>query len=88
MISRDLPSEFEINTMSEDRVCFQRGDGLVECWIRGELPQPSQGWLELMQGEHPSNSDLIGADHAIITGREIAQNIIQSRPEVSNNDSR
>ncbi len=88
VISRDLPSEFEINTMSEDRVCFQRGDGLVECWIRGELPQPSQGWLELMQGEHPSNSDLISADHAITTGREIAQNIIQSRPEVSNNDSR
>ena len=69
--------------MLEDRFCFERGDGLVECWIRGDLPRPSQGWLEIMQGEHPNSSEQIWADEAIAEGHKTAQNIIHSLQEVS-----
>ena len=58
--------------MEEDRFCFVRGDGLVECWIRGKLPRPTQGWLEIVSGEHPHNSDKIRADE-LIEGEEIAK---------------
>ena len=78
MINREIPSEFKINTIEEDRLSFERGDGLVECWIRGKLPRPTQGWLEIMSGEHPYESGKIFADEAIFEGEEIAQNIIHS----------
>ena len=78
MINREIPSEFKINTIEEDRLSFERGDGLVECWIRGKLPRPTQGWLEIMSGEHPYESEKIFADEAILEGEEIAQNIIHS----------
>ena len=68
--------------MLEDRFCFERGDGLVECWIRGDLPRPSQGWLEIMQGEHPISSEEIWADEAISEGHKTAKNIIHSLQEV------
>ena len=68
--------------MEEDRFCFQRGDGLVECWIKGELPRPTQGWLELMKGEHPSSSAIIDADEAVAEGEEIAKNFIHSLQEL------
>ena len=55
-IASNIPDGFSLDSMEEDRFCFQRGDGLVECWIKGELPRPTQGWLELMKGEHPSSS--------------------------------
>tara|TARA_B100001287_G_scaffold252593_1_gene234669 strand:+ start:176 stop:805 length:630 start_codon:yes stop_codon:yes gene_type:complete len=83
MINRKIPSEFTIDEMESDRFCFVRGDGLVECWIRGKLPRPTQGWLEIMSGEHPHNSSEIWADQAIIEGEEIAKNIIQSLVELS-----
>ncbi|MBT4065626.1 MAG: hypothetical protein HOE76_00180 [Euryarchaeota archaeon] len=83
VIKTDIPSEFILNKMSEDRFCFERGDELVECWIRGELPRPKQGWLEILEGEHPYNVDEIWADESIAEGKKTAQNIIQSRLEVS-----
>ena len=81
MINRDIPREFKINSIQEDRFCFERGDKLVECWIRGDLPRPKQGWLEIMSGEHPTSSTKIWADEAIIEGEEIAKNIIHSLME-------
>ncbi len=69
--------------MKDDRFCFQRADNLVECWIRGDLPRPVQGWLEIMQGEHPPSSNYIWADEAIVEGEEIAKNIIHSLQELS-----
>lgn len=76
-IKKDIPKAFQIDTLEDDRFCFERGDSLVECWIRGELPRPSQGWLEIMQGEHPKESDKLWADEAVIEGEEIAKKIIQ-----------
>ena len=83
VIKPNLPDEFEINNLSSDRFSFERGDGLVECWIRGDLPRPTQGWLEIIQGEHPENVDEIWADEAIIEGKKTAQNIIGIPQEVS-----
>ena len=88
VISSDIPSEFILNKMSDDRFCFQRGDGLVECWIRGDLPRPKQGWLEIMQGEHPISPLEISADKAVFQGYTIAKNIIHSIQEVSRYDTR
>ena len=78
VIKSDIPDNFILNQMSHDHFCFERGDGLVECWIRGELPRPTQGWLEIMQGEHPISVDEIWADESIREGREIAKNLIHS----------
>jgi len=83
VISSDIPSEFELNSITDDRFCFERGDGLIECWIRGDLPRPNQGWLEIMQGEHPLSSSEISADKAILEGCEVAKNLIHSLQEVS-----
>jgi len=83
VIKSDIPSEFELNKIGNDRFCFQRGDGLVECWIRGDLPRPKQGWLEILQGEHPISPLETSADKAVSEGYEIAKNIIHSRREVS-----
>jgi hypothetical protein len=55
---------------------------LVECWINGELARPTQGWLEIMQGEHPQSVDGMWADEAVNEGRDIAKNIIGSTQEV------
>ena len=81
MINRDIPQEFILNSIEEDRFCFERGDGLVECWIKGKLPRPNQGWLEIMSGEHPDTSSKIWADESILEGEEIAKNIIHSLTE-------
>ena len=81
-ITSNIPNEFSLDSMEEDRFCFQRGDGLVECWIKGELPRPTQGWLELMKGEHPSSSAIIDADEAVAEGEEIAKNFIHSLQEL------
>ena len=83
VIKSNIPDDFQINNLSADRFSFERGDGLVECWIRGDLPRPSQGWLEIIQGEHPKNIDEIWADEAIDEGRKTAQNIIGIPQEVS-----
>ena len=82
-IASNIPDGFSLDSMEEDRFCFQRGDGLVECWIKGELPRPTQGWLELMIGEHPSSSAIIGADEAVAEGEEIAKNFIHSLQELN-----
>lgn len=82
-ITSNIPNEFSLDSMEEDRFCFQRGDGLVECWIKGELPRPTQGWLELMKGEHPSSSAIIDADEAVAEGEEIAKNFIHSLQELN-----
>ena len=82
-IEKNIPVEFTLNDMKDDRFCFQRADNLVECWIRGDLPRPVQGWLEIMQGEHPPSSNYIWADEAIVEGEEIAKNIIHSLQELS-----
>ena len=82
MINQDIPLEFKLDEIQQDRFCFERGDGLIECWIRGELPRPTQGWLEIMQGEHPLSSAEVWADEAIAEGEEIAKNIIHSLQEV------
>ena len=76
VIRKDVPEEFTINRLESDRFCFERGDGLVECWIRGELPRPKQGWLELIQGEHPEDSNKLWIDEAILEGEDIAKSII------------
>ena len=83
VISNDIPKEFTLNEILDDRFCFERGDGLVECWIRGKLPRPTQGWLEIIQGEHPYSSQKIWVDEAILEGQEIAKNLIHSLPGVS-----
>jgi hypothetical protein len=83
VIRTDIPAEFNLNQMSDDRFCFERGDGLAECWIRGELPRPSQGWLEILQGEHPQSPLEISADKAVLEGYTIAKNLIHSLREVS-----
>ena len=82
-IKKDIPKEFKLDNMSEDRFAFERGDGLVECWIRGNLPRPTQGWLEIMQGEHPFNPEEVSADKAITEGEDLAKNLIHSLREVS-----
>ena len=81
VIKSDIPKLFNLGEMKSDRFSFERGDGLVECWIYGELPRPKQGWLEIMQGEHSESIDEIWADFTISEGREIAQNIIHSLQE-------
>lgn len=83
VIGSDIPIDFTLNKIEEDRFCFDRGDGLVECWIRGDLPRPSQGWLEIIQGEHPKSPLEISADKAVSAGHEIAKNLIHSLQEVS-----
>jgi hypothetical protein len=83
VIKTDIPPEFNLDEMSEDRFSFERGDGLVECWIRGNLPRPKQGWLEIIEGEHPFEIEKIWADESISEGKKTAQNIIHSLLEVS-----
>ena len=82
-ITSNIPDGFSLDSMEEDRFCFQRGDGLVECWIKGELPRPAQGWLELMKGEHPPSSTNICADEAVVEGEEIAKTFIHSLQELN-----
>ncbi len=87
-IEDNIPDAFSINTQTEDSLCFQRGDGLVECWSRNKAPpRPTQGWLEVMKGEHPPSSEEISGDDAIIRGTTIARKIIQSEPGVPNYDA-
>jgi len=83
VIKTNIPSNFKLGEIEDDKFCFERGDGLVECWMRGDLPRPTQGWLEIMQGEHPNSSEYIWADEAIAEGYENAKNIIHSLREVS-----
>jgi len=80
-IRNNVPKIFELNTMTEDKFCFEHSDGLVECWIRGELPTPTQGWLEIIQGEHPINANEIWADNSLLEGVMIAKKTIQSLQE-------
>ena len=82
-ITSNIPDGFSLDSMEEDRFCFQRGDDLVECWIKGELPRPAQGWLELMKGEHPPSSTNICADEAVVEGEEIAKTFIHSLQELN-----
>jgi hypothetical protein len=80
---------FSIGMQTENELCFQRGDGLVECWTQSEnFPRPKQGWLEVMKGEHPASSEEISGDDAIARGKAIARKIIQSEPGVPNHDAR
>ena len=88
-IEDNLPDMFSIDVQTENNLCFQRGDGLVECWSRSEsLPRPNQGWLEVMKGEHPPASEEISGDDAIARGKTIARKFIQSEPGVTNHDTR
>ena len=83
VIKSDIPEDFELDQLSSDRFSFERGDGLVECWIRGDLPRPKQGWLEIMEGEHPEPVDEIWADEAITEGQKTAHTIITTSQGVS-----
>jgi len=88
-IEDNLPDMFSIGVQTKNNLCFQRGDGLVECWVQDEnLPRPKQGWLEVMKGEHPASSEAISGDDAIAQGKAIARKIIQSEPGVPNHDAR
>jgi hypothetical protein len=79
VIESDLPKNIELNSKSPIHICFQRGDDLVEYWTKNQLPNPSKGWLEIMQGEHPNDVNLIGADDAIAKGISIAQDFISNK---------
>ena len=73
VISEDLPSGFNINSIEENKLCLQRGDGLVECWERNSFSSnPQKGWLELMSGEHPHDVMELCGDHAINIGKKLA----------------
>ena len=88
-IEDNLPGMFSVGMQTENELCFQRGDGLVECWTQSEnFPRPKQGWLEVMKGEHPASSEDISGDDAIARGKAIARKIIQSEPGVPNHDAR
>ena len=77
-IKTNLPNEFEINKFEENKFCFEHSDGLIECWIIGDLPKAPQGWLELISGEHPNSTEMIWADESISEGKELATKTIQS----------
>ena len=79
VIESDLPKDIIKNSKSSTHICFQRGDGLVEYWTTNKLPTPSKGWLEIIQGEHPEDVDLIGADYAIAKGISIAQDFLSNK---------
>ena len=49
---------------------WTREDGTGEIWWTEN--EPKENWLELMQGEHPEK---LGADAAIIRGRELASQV-------------
>ena len=88
-LEKNVPRPFIVNTIQENNLSFLRGDGLVECWIKGnDLPESKQGWLELMSGEHPKNPKNISGDEAIEKGIKLAKNIIQYRPDGLDNASR
>ena len=80
-IENNIPDVFELNTLEDDKFCFEHSDGLIECWIRGKLPNPPQGWLEIIQGEHPINANDIWADNSLLEGVMIAKKTIQSLQE-------
>ena len=47
VIEEGLPSGFSINTIEENKLCLQRGDGLIECWEKHSFSSnPEGGWLE------------------------------------------
>ena len=77
-IKTNLPNEFEVNKFEENKFCFEHSDGLIECWIIGDLPEAPQGWLELISGEHPNSTEMIWADESILEGKELATKTIQS----------
>ena len=68
-----LPTGFDINSIEENKLCLQRGDGLIECWERNSFSSnPQKGWLELMDGEHPHDIMGLCGDHAINLGKKLA----------------
>jgi len=88
-LENDVPGPFILNTIQENNLSFIRGDGLVECWIKGDiLPENELGWLEIMSGEHPENPRNISGDEAIEKGIKIAKNIIQYNQGGMDNASR
>jgi len=77
VIQADLPKEFSINTIEENKLCLQRGDGLIECWQRYSFSSiPVKGWLELMNGDHPHDIMGLCGDHAINFGKKLAREVI------------
>lgn len=73
VIKDDLPTGFNINSIEENKLCLQRGDGLIECWERNSFSSnPQKGWLELMDGEHPHDIMGLCGDHAINLGKKLA----------------
>jgi flavin-dependent dehydrogenase len=49
---------------------WTRGDGTGETWWTEN--EPTENWLELMEGKHPKK---LGADAAIIRGKELASRV-------------
>ena len=49
---------------------WTREDGTGETWWTEN--EPTEKWLELMEGKHPKN---LGADAAIIRGKELASRV-------------
>jgi len=73
VIEEDLPETYTINTIEENKLCLQRGDGLIECWERNSFStNPEKGWLELMNGDHPRDVMGLCGDHAINLGKKLA----------------
>jgi hypothetical protein len=73
VIEEDLPDSYSVNTIEENKLCLQRGDGLIECWERSSFSiNPEKGWLELMNGDHPHDVMGLCGDHAINLGKKLA----------------
>jgi len=81
-IQSNIPQPFIVNTIQDTNLSFLRGDGLIECWIKGDtIPDAEQGWLEIVRGEHPPDPKKINGDEAMEKGIKLAKNIIQHRQE-------
>jgi len=76
-IKKNKPIEFEINSIKENLLCFERGDNLIECWSNNKSAIEGNIWLEKMNGKHPVDISKLSINNEIKYGKSLSKRIIE-----------
>ena len=80
-IPEKIPDEWSHQGWDGNRLSFPRGDGTIECWMKGDLCEPTHpnGWIEILSAHLPTDGNNISIDQPIETGISIAQDILNGQ---------
>ena len=80
-IPENIPKEWEHQGWNGNRLSFPRGDGTIECWMKGKqcTPEHPNGWIEILSAHLPIDGNNISIDQPIKMGISIAQDILNGQ---------